>query len=49
MSQIICQDLSIGYEGKTILQDINFTVEKGDYVCIVGENGAGKSTLMPKI
>ena len=46
MSQIICQDLSIGYEGKTILQDINFTVEKGDYVCIVGENGAGKSTLM---
>lgn len=46
MSQIICQNLAIGYEGKAILENINFSVNKGDYLCIVGENGAGKSTLM---
>ena len=46
MAQLICQDLSIGYEGRAILQHINFSVEKGEYLCIVGENGSGKSTLM---
>lgn len=46
MVQLICQDLSIGYEGRAILQHINFSVEKGEYLCIVGENGSGKSTLM---
>jgi len=43
------EDLSIGYDGKAILEDINFTVENGDYLCIVGENGAGKSTLLKTI
>ena len=46
MAQLICQDLSIGYEGRAILQHLNFSVEKGEYLCIVGENGSGKSTLM---
>ena len=46
MSQIVCRDLSLGYEGKTVSEHINFTVETGDYFCIVGENGSGKSTLM---
>lgn len=46
MAQIICQNLSLGYEGKTILHDLNFSINKGDYLCIVGENGSGKSTLM---
>ena len=46
MAQITCQNLSIGYEGKVILRDINFSVYQGDYLCIIGENGSGKSTLM---
>ncbi len=46
MAQITCQDLSIGYDGKAILSGINFSINEGDYFCIVGENGSGKSTLM---
>lgn len=46
MAQIICRDLAIGYEGKTVVQNINLSVKKGDYLCVIGENGAGKSTFM---
>ena len=46
MSQIICRELSLGYDGVTVCEHLNFTVNKGDYLCIVGENGSGKSTLM---
>lgn len=42
-------DLTLGYEGKAILQDLSFQVSEGDYLCIVGENGSGKSTLMKTI
>ena len=46
MSYIDVKDVSTGYEGIPLTKHINFKVEKGDYLCIVGENGAGKSTLM---
>ena len=46
MSQLICRDLCPGYNGQEIIGNLNFEVEKGDYLCIVGENGSGKSTLM---
>lgn len=46
MPYITGNNLSIGYDGKVILSDLNFKIEKGDYLCIVGENGSGKSTLM---
>ncbi len=46
MSYIICEDLILGYEGTLVAEHISFSVESGDYLCIVGENGAGKSTLM---
>ena len=46
MAQIMCENLSVGYDGRVIFQEINFSVCKGDYLCIVGENGSGKSTLM---
>ena len=46
MPQIVCENLSLGYEGEIIVKDLSFSVEEGMYLCIVGENGAGKSTLM---
>ena len=46
MEQLICKNLKLGYEDITLTEDLSFSVEKGDYLCIVGENGAGKSTLM---
>ena len=46
MSQLICSDVSLGYEGRTVTKNLDFNVEAGDYLCIVGENGAGKSTLI---
>ena len=49
MAQLTCQDLCVGYDGKSVLQDLNFQVFAGDYLCIVGENGSGKSTLMKTI
>lgn len=46
MAQITGENLTLGYEGKAVLRDLNFTVEAGDYLCIVGANGSGKTTLM---
>ena len=46
MALITCRDLCLGYDGQEILHNLNFSVEQGDYLCIVGENGSGKSTLM---
>ena len=45
MAQITCQNITLGYEGHAVARDISFTVNSGDYLCIVGENGSGKSTL----
>ena len=46
MAQLTCQNLSLGYDGRAILQNLNFSVNSGDFLCIIGENGSGKSTLM---
>jgi len=46
MSYIEVKDLSVGYDGVAVEKNIDFTVHKGDYLCIVGENGSGKTTLM---
>lgn len=44
--QIECINASFAYEGRTVLQNVTFSVSKGDYLCILGENGTGKSTLV---
>jgi len=46
MPQLTCQDLVLGYEGNAVVSGLSFTVNAGDYLCIVGENGSGKTTLM---
>ncbi len=49
MSYIECKNLTLGYDGMKIAGGIEFVVNKGDYLCIVGENGAGKSTLVKAV
>ena len=49
MSYIECENLALGYEGKAVVSGLNFKVNKGDYLCVLGENGAGKSTTMNMI
>ncbi len=46
MAFITAKSLSLGYDSEIIVHDLNFSVNKGDYLCIVGENGSGKTTLM---
>ncbi len=46
MAYITCNQLTLGYDGRAIVSDLNFEISKGDYLCIVGENGTGKSTLI---
>ncbi|MCQ2462018.1 MAG: metal ABC transporter ATP-binding protein [Clostridia bacterium] len=46
MALIKCNNACFGYDGTPVLTDVNFAVNKGDYLCIVGENGSGKSTLI---
>ncbi len=43
---VACQDVSVAYEGGVVLKEVSFSVNQGDYLCVVGENGSGKSTLM---
>ena len=46
MSCLTCDHVSFAYENQTVVSDLSFRVEAGDYLCIIGENGTGKSTLM---
>lgn len=46
MALIKCENLAFAYSGETVLKNVSFSVNAGDYLCIVGENGSGKSTLM---
>lgn len=43
---IKCKNLSAGYDGKAVVGGLNFEVNGGDYLCVIGENGVGKSTLI---
>ncbi len=46
MPVITAKDISMSYEGRTVIENINFSVNSGDYLCILGENGSGKTTLL---
>ena len=43
---IHCENAALGYEGKAVWQNLNLTIRRRDYLCLVGENGSGKSTLI---
>ena len=42
-------DLYFHYNGQEVLTDIHLTVNKGDFVSIIGPNGGGKTTLLKLI
>ena len=41
-----CKDVTLGYENKVVAKNLNFKIDQGDYLCVVGENGTGNSTLI---
>lgn len=46
MALIKTKKLTLSYENMTVIENLDFEVKSGDYLCIVGENGSGKSTLV---
>ncbi len=49
MTLLSCNDLSLGYDGRRLIENLSFQVNPGDYLYIIGENGSGKSTLIKTI
>lgn len=43
------QNISFGYDQKKVIKQINFTINKGQNIAIIGESGCGKSTLLKLI
>ena len=46
MALLTVSNLSLGYDAVAFVENLNFSVDAGEYLCIVGENGSGKTTLM---
>ena len=44
--EINCCSLSKSYNGKNVLQDLNWAIEQGDFWCVRGPSGIGKTTLL---
>lgn len=49
MNYIEVEDLSFSYDDEPVLQDISFSVARGEFVILTGENGAAKSTLIRNV
>ncbi|MBH8571729.1 ABC transporter ATP-binding protein [Nostocaceae cyanobacterium CENA369] len=46
MNGLLTKDLSIAYDGKLIIRDLNLAIPTGQISALVGANGCGKSTLL---
>ena len=50
MTDIIrTENLTIGYNSKPLIKDINIAINKGEIITLIGPNGAGKSTLLKSL
>jgi len=48
-AHIRLQDLSLGYDGRAVLEHVSFAIERGEFVALLGPNGAGKTTLLRSV
>lgn len=46
MKLISSHNITMGYEGRIAVENVDIEIHSGDYICIVGENGSGKSTFI---
>ena len=46
MTLLTANKISLKYENHTVFKDLSFSLESGDFLCVVGPNGCGKSTLL---
>ena len=44
--KLAVEKLEAGYQGKTVVKDVSFTVEKGEFISLIGPSGCGKSTVL---
>ncbi len=49
MALLGMEKVSVGFGGYPLLEHMNFQIERGEHICLLGRNGVGKSTLMKLI
>ena len=48
-SYLETKNLSVGYHGKPLIEDVSLCVQRGKIVTLIGPNGSGKSTILKTV